>query len=183
MDTGQLVLIIVVAVIVIAAVIIAVVVGRRKKTEANRRRAVDLREKADQEAVGAHQAKVESAQAEAAAVQAEAEANRLRREAERHSAQAKEASERVDEHLRHADKVDPDVRTTKDGTRTSEQARTDDDVRAQVAEPQGQRLTRDRTGRNAGIPDGTRHDGNVAEGTTREESVRGRPLRDGDRNA
>ena len=51
MDTGQIVLIIVVAVVVIAAIIIALMVGRKKRAEANRQRALDLREKADQEAV------------------------------------------------------------------------------------------------------------------------------------
>ena len=104
------------AVVVIAAIVIALMVGRKKRAEANRQRALDLREKADQEAVSAHQAKVESAQAEAAAVQAEAEANRLRREAERNSAKAKEASGRVEEHLRHADKLDPDANTRGNGS-------------------------------------------------------------------
>ncbi|MFJ4287156.1 hypothetical protein ACIPY0_16080 [Paenarthrobacter nicotinovorans] len=167
MDTGQLVLIIVVAVVVIAAVIIAVVVGRRKKAEVNGRRAGELREKAQEEAIGAHQAKAEAAQAEANALQAEAEANRLRKEAERHSEKAEEAHGRVEEHLRHADKLDPNAtadRSADDGHGThagrghmgrDDADRTSDADRVNVAE--GERLTRDRSRRDGSTRDGDRN--------------------------
>ncbi|MEV7660556.1 hypothetical protein [Paenarthrobacter sp. NPDC089316] len=151
MDTGQLVLIIVLAVVVIAVVIVAVVIGRRKKAEINHRRAEELREKAQREAIGAHQAKAEAAQAEASALQAEAEANRLRKDAERHAEKADEAHGRVEEHLRHADKLDPNAtagRSADDGRandRGPGNVDRDDADRSNVAE--GERLTRDRSRR------------------------------------
>lgn len=167
MDTGQLVLIIVIAVVVIAVVVIALTVGRRKKAEANRQRAEVLREKAAEEAIGAHQAKAESAQAEADALQAEVEANRLRKEAERHASKADEAHNRVEEHLRHADKLDPNAGKNghADATR-ADAPHADSDASpvprhsgsnaagdGHVAE--GERLTRDRSDRGERTADGT----------------------------
>ncbi|WP_422758203.1 hypothetical protein [Paenarthrobacter sp. C1] len=165
MDTGQLVLIIVLAAVVIAAVIFAVVVGRRKKAEVNHRRAEELREKAQEEAIGAHQAKADAAQAEANALQAEAEANRLRMDAEKHAEKAHEAHGRVEEHLRHAEKLDPNAasarpadasRANDRGTAGADRAedvngshdgdRADASDRSNLAE--GERLTRDRSRRD-----------------------------------
>lgn len=107
-----------VVLIVVIAIIAAVVSRRRRQQrEADRASADHLRRDAalqhDRLAAEAEQA--ESARLEAEA--AEANARRLREEAEQRERAARESERSLDEQLRTADRLDPEVETDRDGRR------------------------------------------------------------------
>lgn len=107
-----------VVLIVVIAIIAAVVSRRRRQQrEADRASADHLRRDAarqhDRLAGEAEQA--ESARLEAEA--AEADARRLREEAEQRERAARESERSLDEQLRTADRLDPEVETDRDGRR------------------------------------------------------------------
>lgn len=107
-----------VVLIVVIAIIAAVVSRRRRQQrEADRASADHLRRDAalqhDRLAAEAEQA--ESARLEAEA--AEADARRLREEAEQRERAARESERSLDEQLRTADRLDPEVETDRDGRR------------------------------------------------------------------
>jgi FtsZ-interacting cell division protein ZipA len=111
-DSGQLIGIIVGVVVVIAIVVVAVMLNRRRKVEADRNKAVEMREQAKSEEIGAREREAQAARAEADAKQAEVEAERLREEARERQQEAEHVRAGAQEQLRKADELDPDVVTT-----------------------------------------------------------------------
>jgi FtsZ-interacting cell division protein ZipA len=108
MDSTTLIILVV---LVVAALIVVAVVAARgtKKREAARAQAAELRSDPVASGTGVHDANLE-------AQRAAEEADRLRREAEQAQARARKAEQgvtveqaRQEDHLREADRVDPDV--------------------------------------------------------------------------
>ena len=108
MDTNT-VWIIVAVVVLVVVVIAAVLLSRRRNTEIARRRATELRDKAQADELAASQREAEAARAQADAKEAEIAAERLRREAGEHENTASEARARAAEQARKADELDPGV--------------------------------------------------------------------------
>lgn len=107
-----------VVLIVVIAIIAAVVSRRRRQQrEADRASADHLRRDAarQHDRVAAEAETAESARLEAEA--AEADARRLREEAEERERAARESQKSLDEQLRAADRLDPEVETDRDGRR------------------------------------------------------------------
>ena len=109
MDTGTIIWIVVAVVVVIALIALFAALGRRRKATKNRQHAETLRQ-------DAHAQQTAVQQEELRAREAEAEAERKRVEAERAEAAAAEARQahlqehaRVEDQVREADRVDPDV--------------------------------------------------------------------------
>lgn len=115
MDSGQLVGIIVGIVVVLAIVAVAIYFGRRRKTEADRNRAAEMRERAEADQLAAREHEAKAARAEADAKAAEVEAERLRMQARGTQQEAETVRAGAEEQLRRADDVDPDVVTTERG--------------------------------------------------------------------
>lgn len=122
MDSGQLIGIIIGAVVVIAIVVVVTMVSRKRKVEANRNKAVEMREHAKTEQIGAREREAKAARAEADAKQAEVEAERLREEARERQQEAEHVRAGAQEQLRKADELDPDVVTTGRDAQTSREA-------------------------------------------------------------
>jgi len=114
-DSGQLIGIIIAIIVVLAILAAAVVLGRKRKEGANRNRAVEMREQAKAEELGAKEREAKAMRAEADAKQAEVEAERLREEARGRQAEAADVRAGVQEQRRKADELDPDVVTTERG--------------------------------------------------------------------
>jgi FtsZ-interacting cell division protein ZipA len=108
MDTNT-VWIIVAVVVIIAVVVAALLFSRRRNTELARRRATDLRDKAQADELAASQREAQAARAQADAKEAEIAAERLRREATEHENTASEVRARAAEQARKADELDPGV--------------------------------------------------------------------------
>lgn len=115
--TGWIILIVVVVIVVIAIVVVALTAGRRRKLEHDRQQAGELRAAAGSDDLAAREREAKAARAEADAKQAEVEAEQRRREAAAHAAEAGEARSAVDDKLARADRLDPDVRTDRQGNR------------------------------------------------------------------
>ncbi|XAS64551.1 hypothetical protein VUN84_02385 [Micrococcaceae bacterium Sec5.8] len=141
MDSGQLIGLIVGIVVVLAIVIVAIMLGRKRKAAANRTKAVEMREQARTEEIGAREREAKAARAEADAKQAEVEAERLREEARGRQQEAEQVRSGVQDQLRKADELDPDVAT---GKRGHEQGQATPDVSGT------EELRRDRSDRNPG---------------------------------
>ena len=110
MDSGQLVWIIVVVIVVALAVVgLVVFFGRKRKLNADRRQAVEMRQQAETDELGAREGEAKAARAEADAQQAEVDAERLRREARDRQKEARTVREGSQERVREADQLDPDV--------------------------------------------------------------------------
>ncbi|MEC5181191.1 hypothetical protein [Arthrobacter sp. CG_A4] len=141
MDSGQLIGIIVGVVVVLAIVAVAVMFGRRRKMAEDRNRAVEMREHARADELGAKEREAKAARAEADAKQAEVDAERLREEARARQEEADRGHAGAHEQLQKADELDPDVVTGEHG-----------DTRApEDAPPEGsggEELRRDRSTRN-----------------------------------
>jgi FtsZ-interacting cell division protein ZipA len=152
-DSGQLIWIIIGVIVVLAIIAVVVVLGRRRKVDANRNRAVEMREQAKADELGAKEREAKALRAEADAKQAEVESERLRAEARGTQQEAESVRADVEEKRRKADELDPDVRTTKggDGPSRTEAARGGT----------GEELRRDRGARNhvEGEPGTHRTDG------------------------
>jgi len=121
-DSGQLIGIIIGVVVVIAIVVAVTMASRKRKEEANRNKAVEMREQAKTEEIGAREREAKAARAEADAKQAEVEAERLREEARERQQEAEHVRAGAQEQLRKADELDPDVVTTERGTQTPGEA-------------------------------------------------------------
>ncbi|WP_426976032.1 hypothetical protein ACQCSU_14760 [Pseudarthrobacter sp. O4] len=115
MDSGQLIGIIVGVIVVLAIIAVAVMLNRKRKVEANRSRAVEMREQAKTDEIGAREREAKGARAEADAKQAEVEAERLREEAHGRQSEAENVRAGAQEQLRKADELDPDVVTSERG--------------------------------------------------------------------
>lgn len=106
-------------VLIVVIAIIAAVVGRkrRQQREADRASAEHLRRDAarQHDHVAAEAETAQSARLEAEA--AEADARRLREEADERERAARESQKSLDEQLRAADRLDPEVETDRDGRR------------------------------------------------------------------
>jgi predicted membrane-bound mannosyltransferase len=118
MSTAAWIVVAIVAVVVIAAVIAAVVLGRGRRTEARRREAEEIRERARSADVTVQRREAEAAevQAKARAAQGEADARaaqaaQLQADAQQRAEHARSSRGELDQQLRHADEVDPDVST------------------------------------------------------------------------
>lgn len=122
MDSGQLIGIIIGVVVVIAIVVVVTMVSRKRKVEANRNKAVEMREQAKTEEIGAREREAKAARAEADAKQAEVEAERLREEARERQQEAEHVRAGAQEQLRKADELDPDVVTTERDAQTPREA-------------------------------------------------------------
>lgn len=109
MDSGQLVWIIIVIVVALAIVGLVVFFGRKRKLNADRSRAVEMRQQAETDELGAREGEAKAARAEADAQQAEVDAERLRREARDRQEEARTVREGSQERVREADQLDPDV--------------------------------------------------------------------------
>ena len=153
MDSGQLVGIIVGIVVVLAIIAVALYFSRKRKTDADRNRAAEMREKAEADQLAARDHEAKAARAEADAKAAEVEAERLRMQARGTQQEAAAVRAGAEEQLRRADDVDPDVATTERddargheaGTRESqphEELRRDEELRPQ------EELRRDRSDRD-----------------------------------
>jgi FtsZ-interacting cell division protein ZipA len=118
-DSGQLIGIIVGVIVVLAIIAVAVVLSRKRKGEANRNKAVEMREQAKADELGAKEREAKAMRAEADAKQAEVESERLREEARGTQQEAQSVRADVEEKRRKADELDPDVVTTKDGENRS----------------------------------------------------------------
>ncbi|MEC5191957.1 FtsZ-interacting cell division protein ZipA [Arthrobacter sp. MP_M7] len=114
-DSGQLIGLIIGIVVVLAIVIVAIMLGRKRKAAANRTKAVEMRDQARTEEIGAREREAKAARAEADAKQAEVEAERLREEARGRQQEAEQVRSGVQDQLRKADELDPDVATGKRG--------------------------------------------------------------------
>lgn len=121
-DSGQLIGIIIGVVVVIAIVVAVTMVSRKRKVEANRSKAVEMREQAKTEEIGAREREAKAARAEADAKQAEVEAERLREEARERQQEAEHVRAGAQEQLRKADELDPDVVTTERNAQTPREA-------------------------------------------------------------
>jgi FtsZ-interacting cell division protein ZipA len=121
-ETSTIVWIIVGIVVVIAIVVVVVLMTSRRRREAQidseRNNAAELRQSAYESDVARREREAEAARAAAAAKQADADAmkaklesDRLARESASHQSDAQELHAEVDERLRKADDIDPDVRT------------------------------------------------------------------------
>ena len=111
-DSGQLIGIIIGVVVVLAIIVVATMLSRKRRVEANRTKAVEMREQAKTEQIGAREREAQAARAEADAKQAEVEAERLREEARGRQQEAEQVRAGAQEQLRKADELDPDVVTT-----------------------------------------------------------------------
>ena len=111
-DSGQLIGLIIGVVVVIAIVVVVTMLSRKRKVEANRNKAVEMREQAKTEQIGAREREAQASRAEADAKQAEVEAERLREEASARQQEAEKVRAGAQEQLRKADELDPDVVTT-----------------------------------------------------------------------
>jgi membrane-bound lytic murein transglycosylase len=183
MDTAQLVWIIVAIVIVIAVVALVAALARKRRAahaeqqrEADRRRAEELRQTAQQADLQARERDATALKAEADARQAEVEAERLRMQAERHAADARSSHDRAQDHFRQAEEVDPDGR---DGaahagrTGTAAEERTDLDGRGpdrtvSAAEEAGQPGTERGPAHRADVRAGSGEDAGTVSGTDSE---------------
>lgn len=145
MDSGQLVGIIVGIVVVLAIVAVAIYFGRKRKTDADRNRAAEMRERAEADQLAAREHEAKAARAEADAKAAEVEAERLRMQARGTQQEAETVRAGAEEQLRRADDVDPDVVTTErsdaphqdtqhEGTQPHEELRRDRGDRERPAE-------------------------------------------------
>lgn len=138
-DSGQLIGLIIGVVVVLAIVVVATMLSRKRKAEANRNKAVEMRERAKTEEIGAREREAQAARAEADAKQAEVEAERLREEAQGRQKEAEQVRAGAQEQLRKADELDPDVVA---GGRDAHE----DQVPGEVAG--SEELRRDRSDRN-----------------------------------
>lgn len=109
MDSTTLIILIVLVVVALAVVAVVAARATKKKREAARVQAEELRSDPVATGAGVHDANLE-------AQRAAEEADRLRREAEQAQARAQRAEQgvtveqaRQEDHLREADRVDPDV--------------------------------------------------------------------------
>jgi hypothetical protein len=127
METGTVIAIIV-AIIIVGA-IVAFVLSRSgaRRTEADRAKAAEIREQADQHDRELREREASAAETKARAEMARVEAQKRELEAERLAAEADSRSESAaavrqerDEQLRRADRRDPDVLTDKEGYRIDE---------------------------------------------------------------
>jgi hypothetical protein len=109
MDSGQLMWIIIVVVVALAIVGLVAFFGRKRKLKADRGRAVEMRQEAETDELGAREGEAKAARAEADARQAEVDAERLRREARDGQEEARSVREASQERVREADELDPDV--------------------------------------------------------------------------
>ncbi|CAI3792528.1 hypothetical protein [Pseudarthrobacter sp. MM222] len=141
MDSGQLIGIIIGVIVVLAIIAVAVVLSRKRKVDANRNRAVEMREQAKADELGAKEREAKALRAEADAKQAEVESERLREEARGTQQEAESVRADVEQKRRKADELDPDVVTTKGGERQSK-----NEVPREGAA--GEELRRDRGARN-----------------------------------
>jgi len=121
-DSGQLIGIIIGVVVVIAIVVAVTMFSRKRKVEANRNKAVEMREQAKTEEIGAREREAKAARAEADAKQAEVEAERLREEARERQQEAEHVRAGAQDQLRKADELDPDVVTTERDSQTPREA-------------------------------------------------------------
>lgn len=111
MNTLAWVWIIVIVVIILIIIAILLTLGRNRKRQADRRRAGELREEAQNSGLEARAHEAKAARAEADAKQAEVDAERMRREAGERQDVAQSAREHSAEQAQKADAVDPDVAT------------------------------------------------------------------------
>jgi hypothetical protein len=109
MNSGQLIWIIIVIVVALVLVGLVVFFGRKRKLNADRGRAVEMRQQAETDELGAREGEAKAARAEADAQQAEVDAERLRREARDRQEDARTVREGSQERVREADQLDPDV--------------------------------------------------------------------------
>jgi len=153
-DSGQLIWIIIGVIVVLAIIAVVVMLGRRRKVDANRNRAVEMREQAKADELGAKEREAKALRAEADAKQAEVESERLRAEARGTQQEAESVRADVEEKRRKADELDPDVRTPKGGDAPSR-------TEAAREGTGGEELRRDRGARNhvEGEPGTHRTDG------------------------
>jgi FtsZ-interacting cell division protein ZipA len=114
-DSGQLIGIIIGVIVVLAIIAVAVVLSRKRKVEGNRNKAVEMREQAKADELGAKEREARALRAEADAKQAEVESERLREEARGTQREAETVRADVEEKRRKADELDPDVVTGKGG--------------------------------------------------------------------
>jgi FtsZ-interacting cell division protein ZipA len=128
-DSGQLIGIIIGVIVVIAIVVVVTRASRKRKVEANRTKAVEMREQAKAEELGAREREAKAARADADAKQAEVEAERLRQEARERQQEAEHVRAGAQEQLRKADELDPDVVTTERGTQTPGHPAGDEELR------------------------------------------------------
>ncbi|MGY2743769.1 hypothetical protein [Arthrobacter sp. UYCu723] len=129
MDSGQLIGIIVGVIVVLAIIAVAVMLNRKRKVEANRSRAVEMREQAKTDEIGAREREAKGARAEADAKQAEVEAERLREEAHGRQSEAENVRAGAQEQLRKADELDPDVVTSERGDAESRDGMSGEELR------------------------------------------------------
>lgn len=108
-------------VIVIIIIVLITVFVRSRRRELASRHATELRQSARDDALEAQERDAEAARANAAAKQAEVDAERLRREAAERQNDAQAAQSHVDDQVRRADEIDPDVhqRRPRDGDGTA----------------------------------------------------------------
>ncbi len=147
----------------IAIVAVVTMPSRKRKVEANRNKAVEMREQAKTEEIGAREREAQAARAEADAKQAEVEAERLREEARARQQEAEQVRAGAQEQLRKADELDPDVVTTERDAQSRDQT---------PREAAGtEELRRDRSDRNPSTagqtptPDGSQDAGSQIPGS------------------
>jgi flagellar biosynthesis/type III secretory pathway M-ring protein FliF/YscJ len=109
MDSGQLIWIIIVIVVALVIAGLVVFFGRKRKLTADRRRAVEMRQEAETDELGAREGEAKAARAEADAQQANVDAERLRREARDGQEEARTVREASQARVREANDLDPDV--------------------------------------------------------------------------
>ncbi|MDQ1576477.1 MAG: hypothetical protein QOH55_1627 [Microbacteriaceae bacterium] len=111
MNATGIVILVIAVLVVIAIIVVVWVMGRRRRMEADRRKAAEIRQNAQDEALSAREREAKAAQAAADAQQAEVDAERLRREAAARNDEAQAARTRAGEKINEADRIDPDVTT------------------------------------------------------------------------
>ena len=145
MDTGAVVWI-VVALVVLALVVVAVMVRRsqgERRVEGQREKAREIREGAQVDRVEVQRREADAAKVDAQARLAQAESREraadaaaLQTEAQQRTVHADSSRADLDERLRQADDIDPDVRTDEPGRKDVDLRDERTDVRG---EPRGQR--------------------------------------------
>lgn len=146
MDSGQLIGIIIGVVVVLAIAAVAILFSRRRKVAEDRNKAVEMREQARADELGAKEREAKAARAEADAKQAEVEAERLREEARNRQVEAENVRAGAQEQLRKADELDPDVVASERGDAQTRNDATREEMAGEGAN--GQELRRDRNARN-----------------------------------